>query len=167
VAEHSSHRRPRAGIDALKRLPCPLCGEPLEPARGRHGLVWLCHGCHAGAVALPVLQRVAARGFVTNIWQAALHGGGKRSRHLCPSCALPFTTLAGSGMRVDVCIRCFWVWLGPRALVSLGGGRPALPAPAEPPSGWSRRRIGKDQVLMLDAPRALGALAAEVIGDAK
>lgn len=145
-------------------MPCPLCGEPLEAGRSRHGLVWLCHGCRAGAAALPVLQKVATSAFVTGIWQAALHGGGRRSRHLCPSCALPFTTLAGSGMRIDVCIRCYWVWLGPRALAAMG--KPALPAP-QPPSGWSRRRIGKDQVLMLDAPRALGTLAAEVITDAK
>src|SRR5690349_22382981 len=94
-------------------LPCPLCASVLEAASGPHGLVWVCRPCRAGAATLPVLRRVAPRGFVNRVWQTALHGG-RDSILVCPSCAMPFTEIADAGGELQVCTRCFWVWVGPR-----------------------------------------------------
>jgi hypothetical protein len=149
---------PRHRADALREMPCPLCGETLELASGRHGLVFICRGCRAGAAALPVLRHVAPATLVDRLWQAALHGGGRRSARRCPSCGGRFTTLVARDARVDVCVTCLWVWLGPGGLASLGSPstRRALP-PALPRAG---------DVPLLEAPRALGTLAARVIRDA-
>jgi hypothetical protein len=146
----------------LDDLPCPLCGRSLEPAPGKHGVVWLCRGCRAGAATLPILRQVAPRVFVNHLWQAALHHG-RSSRLVCPSCAEPFTQLVPAGTRLDpgqleVCVRCHWVWLNPRVLSSLSAGagddgrllvdESAVRAPAVAPR---------------EARRLLGSLAAGVV----
>ncbi len=135
-------------------LACPLCSGTLAPTRGRHGLVWLCRSCRAGAATLPVLREFAPRTFVNGLWQAALHGG-RPSTLVCPSCRRRFTRLVAGGAgdeahRLDVCIRCFWVWVDADGLSAFaaparigGARRPALPPP--------------------DARRALGVLAAGVV----
>ncbi len=106
----------------MKPLPCPLCRASLEPTPRRHGLVWVCRICCAGAVTLPILRQVAPRPFVNTLWQAALHQG-RTSRVMCPACQQPFTELKGVDAVVNaqlkVCVRCFWVWLRPEALPSL------------------------------------------------
>jgi len=103
-------------------MPCPSCRGELEPTPGRHGIVWLCRSCRAGAATLPILRRIAPRAFVDQVWQAALHEGRASSTH-CPSCGQPFTTFRGSEATVEpeleVCTRCYWVWLGPASLSSL------------------------------------------------
>lgn len=112
-------------------LPCPLCGEHLEPTKRRHGLVWVCHTCRAGAVTLPILRQAASRAFVNQLWQTALHHG-RPSRVRCPACRLPFTEFRGATATVNsqlkVCVRCFWVWLCPGALVSSSEAESSLPA---------------------------------------
>ena len=106
----------------LTALSCPLCHGPLEPYYGPHGVVWLCGACRAGAATVPVLRQIAPDAFVNHLWQAALHEG-RRSRLICPSCDRPFTEFVGTGIavspRLEVCVRCFWVWLGPRALAAV------------------------------------------------
>jgi ribosomal protein L37AE/L43A len=156
---HETHTaQPGRPAYALREMPCPLCGEALELASGRHGLVFVCRGCHAGAATLPVLRQVAPATLVDRLWQAALHGGGRRSPRRCPSCGARFTTLRAPDARVDVCITCLWVWLGPGGLASLGSiaTRRALP-PALPHAG---------NLPLLEAPRTLGTLTARVIRDA-
>lgn len=69
----------------MESLPCPLCRECLAPIRRRHGLVWVCRGCRAGAVTLPILRQVAPQPFVNQLWQAALHNG-RTARVMCPGC---------------------------------------------------------------------------------
>ena len=129
----------------MEPLPCPLCRGFLEPTTGRHGLVWLCRACRAGAATLPILRQVAPRAFVNRLWQAALHNG-RTSALVCPSCAQPFTEFVGAGAAVDlrlvVCVRCFWVWLGPKELSSLSAAAPAA---------------------AVDARHILGSLAAGVL----
>src|SRR5262245_49106517 len=98
---------------------CPGCGAELEPTAGRHGIVWLCRVCRAGAATLPILRHVAPRDFVNQVWQAALQNGVP-SAQICPSCTQPFTTFTGSRARIEppleVCTRCYWVWLSSAAL---------------------------------------------------
>ncbi len=98
----------------MEALSCPLCGGSLEPRRGRHGLVWWCDTCGAGAATLPILREVAPPALVNQLWQAALHEG-RTSAIVCPSCARPFTELVDSGLgpQPRVCVRCFWVWFAP------------------------------------------------------
>jgi hypothetical protein len=97
----------------LEQLPCPGCGAFLERGAGRHGLVWLCRDCHAGAVNLPVLRQSAPATFVNRLWQAALHRS-RPSRQWCPACAQPFSALGWDRLWGDapirVCVRCHWVW---------------------------------------------------------
>jgi ribosomal protein L37AE/L43A len=145
-------------VSRLEQLPCPSCGEYLERGKGRHGLVWLCRGCRAGAVTLPILRQVAPRAFVNHLWQAALHAG-RPSALRCPACAQPFTTFAARGdvaAQIKVCVRCFWVWFGSETLLAFSMP-PALP-PAAPLLTDAARR---DAVASGPAARrVLGSLAA-------
>lgn len=117
-------------------LPCPLCGEDLDPIKRQHGLVWVCRVCRAGAVTLPVLRQVAERSFVNQLWQTALHGG-RPSKLACPSCSQPFTEYRGANAamsaQLKVCVRCFWVWLRPGAFLSS-----SIPEPPPPSLGTGR-----------------------------
>src|SRR5215510_7065905 len=114
----------------MQALPCPLCRESLEPTTRRHGLVWVCRACRAGAVTLPILRQVASRPFVNQLWQAARHHG-RPSTVVCPACTQPFTEFRGASAAVTsqlkVCVRCFWVWLRPGALSSLSSVAPLPP----------------------------------------
>ena len=116
-------------------MPCPTCGAALQPTKGRHGIVWLCRACHAGAATLPILRQVAPREFVNQVWQAALQNGVPSARQ-CPSCTQPFTTFRGSNARIEpdleVCTRCYWVWLSSASLKLLSGvQQPRLPVRTE------------------------------------
>jgi len=115
---------------SLEELSCPLCRGSLERAQGRHGLVWLCRECRAGAVTVPVLRRVAPRAFVNDAWQTALRRG-RRSRLVCPACAEPFVevSVGRADPRMKACVRCFWVWLNPHALAAVLGTRRAKALP--------------------------------------
>jgi hypothetical protein len=150
-------------------MPCPLCEGELEPASRRHGIVWLCRSCRAGAATLPILRQVAPREFVNHLWQAALQDGIESPRR-CPSCTQPFTCFSGSRVevepRLEVCTRCFWVWLHPASLVRL--------APILAPSGAAllATRLASHSTASTLAPgqgeasRALCRLAAGVVLDA-
>jgi ribosomal protein L37AE/L43A len=151
-------------------LPCPSCRGSLEPTKGRHGLVWLCRSCHAGAATLPILRQVAPRAFVNHLWQAALHDG-RRSPLVCPSCARPFTKFARAGAavgaQIEVCVRCFWVWLSPSALSSLSAGvtpPPALDHVRELPR---RAAPPEPDTAAAEARHVLGSLAAGVLRRAR
>ena len=149
----------------LKPLACPCCRRLLEPTTGRHGLVWLCRSCRAGAATLPVLRQVAPRTFVNHLWQTALHGG-RVSTLRCPSCAQPFTELVGPGdgttaRQLEVCVGCFWVWLGPGTLSQLS---PELPPPA-PTRALARAPGTAPRIAAPDARRLLGSMTAGVLVD--
>jgi ribosomal protein L37AE/L43A len=145
----------RLTVSRLEELPCPSCGAYLERGKGRHGLVWLCRACRAGAVTLPILRQVAPRAFVNGLWQAALHDG-RPSAARCPACGQPFTGFARGDVaaRIKVCVRCFWVWFGAETLLAFSAPV-ALPPP---PLGAGARR---DAVASgAAARRVLGALGA-------
>jgi hypothetical protein len=110
-------------IAHLGQLPCPRCGEFLERGEGRYGLVWIC---------VPVLRKVAPRGFVNAIWQAALHDG-RPSRHACPGCTHPFVALGrrhAAPPQVEVCVRCYWVWFDSDLLAAFAANPLSLAAVA-------------------------------------
>ena len=121
------HMRRSTSLEELSR---PLCRGSLERAQGRHGLVWLCRECRAGAVTVPVLRRVAPRAFVNDAWQTALRRG-RRSRLVCPACAEPFVevSVGRADPRMKACVRCFWVWLNPHALAAVLGAHRAKALP--------------------------------------
>jgi hypothetical protein len=123
-------RRP-VKIVELERLSCAGCGDYLERGAGRHGLVWFCRECRAGAVTLPVLRQIAPRTFVNRVWQAALHAS-RPSRQWCPACAHPFSELGRDPLwgaaPIKVCTRCHWVWFSADLLATFDRG----PAPSPP-----------------------------------
>jgi len=100
----------------MQSLQCPVCRASLEPTSSLHGLVWLCRACRAGAATVPILRHVVPRAFVNRMWQAALHEG-RTSSLRCPSCGQPFTAVTAWGnIRLEVCVGCCWVWLGPKEI---------------------------------------------------
>jgi Zn-finger nucleic acid-binding protein len=143
---------------------CPSCRSELAPTAGRHGIVWLCATCRGGAATLPILRQVAPRDFVNQLWQAALQNG-RPSSQLCPSCTQPFTTFEKSRARVEphleVCTRCYWVWLSSASLKQLS----QIQEPAV------SRKIGRELLPLdlgrggveTDAKEALLRLAAKII----
>ena len=153
-------------VPRWERLPCPLCQRFLEPTKGRHGLVWLCRTCRAGAATLPILRQVAPRDFVNHLWQAALHDG-RPSALVCPSCARPFTRfLKPRGVaqpHLEVCVGCFWVWLGSESLSShVSAGE--LPPPLDQTRALVRRvALPPSPSAAVEARQALGSIAAGVI----
>jgi hypothetical protein len=149
----------------MEPLPCPLCREPLEPTPGRHGLVWVCRACRAGAATLPILRQVASRPFVNQLWQAALHNG-RTSAVVCPACTQPFTEFGGASAAVNsqlkVCIRCFWVWLNPEALSSTSAVAPRPPAFAQARALVEEAAVG-ESATAVEAGHVLSSLAARVL----
>lgn len=146
-------------------LPCPLCGEHLEPTKRRHGLVWVCHTCRAGAVTLPILRQAAPQTFINQLWQTALHHG-RPSRVRCPACRLPFTEFRGATATVNsqlkVCVRCFWVWLRPGALSSSATADSLPPTFAQAPALISEATREED-ISASEACQTLSTLAAGVL----
>jgi len=149
----------------MEPLPCPLCREFLEPTKRRYGLVWVCRTCRAGAVTLPILRQVASRPFVNHLWQTALHNG-RPSSVVCPACSQPFTDFRGASAAVNaqlkVCVRCFWVWLCPGALLS-----PTTTDLLPPALGLERALVQKanrkEAAAAVEAYNVLSSLAAEIL----
>lgn len=140
---------------------CPDCRSPLEPVTGRHGLVYVCGDCRGGVTTLAVLKKVAPREFVSHVWQAAWKHG-TASERACPSCARPLLEMRAPEVvlepRVDVCLRCYLVWLGAEAMA----GTPvheALPALAGP----TARAIAEAQGNQPGVIRELQAVADSVL----
>ncbi len=153
-------------ISRLEQLPCPRCGEYLERGKGRHGLVWLCRACHAGAVTVPVLRKAAPRAFVNQVWQAALHDG-RPSRARCPACEQPFTEFRGArGIahpQIKVCVRCYWVWFSPELLAALASGPTASIVLDGPRALLPDADRAESKVAPAEARRVLGVLGADAL----
>ena len=121
-------------MDPLEPMRCARCAGPLAAQAGRHGLVWVCADCVAGATTLGVLRHVAPRAFINHLWQAArLHG--EPSRKACPSCTQPLVELRPPKVEIEpaleVCCRCFLIWMERATLAALrvetpGRARPVL-----------------------------------------
>jgi hypothetical protein len=149
----------------MESLSCPLCGEWLVPTKRRHGLVWVCRVCRAGAVTLPILRQGASRPFVNQLWQMALHNG-RPSTLLCPACTRLFTECRGATAAVNsqlkVCVRCFWVWLRPGALLSPTAVQPLSPARGRG-QALGQGMVQEEGSAVVDACEVLSDLAAGVL----
>lgn len=154
-------------------LPCAGCAQPLEPQTTEQGTVWICRACVAGAATLGVIRKVAPREFINHIWQAA-RAFGRESELPCPSCTQPLLTFhpdeVSVSPKLEICCRCFFLWLDREALASLGltqrGRSPLREAAARLQahalaSGAPREMQGQDAVLL-----ALAAVSdvAELLG---
>jgi hypothetical protein len=119
-------------VKPLDPMRCPTCAGPLVSQPGRHGIVWVCGACVAGATTLGVLRHVAPKAFINHLWQAArLHGS--LSAKACPSCTQPLLELRPPQVviepRLEVCCRCFLIWMERPTLETLRvqpGRPPAL-----------------------------------------
>jgi hypothetical protein len=111
----------------LDPMLCALCRGPLVGQPGRHGIVWVCASCAAGATTLGVLRHVAPKAFINHLWQAArLHG--TTSAKACPSCTQPLVELRPPQVEIEpaleVCCRCFLIWMERPTLQALRVDRP-------------------------------------------
>jgi hypothetical protein len=107
---------------AIDPMLCACCSQPLEYRRTTHGIVWVCPPCLAGATTLGVIRSVAPREFVNHLWQAARRASTASAKR-CPSCTQPLTDLSGAVAELrpslEVCCRCFLIWLDQPALSAL------------------------------------------------
>ena len=154
-------------MDPLDPMRCPICAGPLVSQPGRHGIVWVCGGCVAGATTLGVLRHVAPKAFINHLWQAArLHGS--LSSKACPSCTQPLLELRPPQVVIEpaleVCCRCFLIWMERATLETLrvqpprpkalGAGGRSLRATATAPRGdaeGQRALLGGAAGAILDA----------------
>ncbi len=153
----------------LEPLPCPLCHAPLEGVTGRHGVVWVCRLCEAGATTVGVVRQVAPREFVNHLWQAAqTHGVASPLR--CPSCTQALISL-GPEVAIEpaaqVCVRCFLVWLGQDSLAALplSEGYPGTPVAVHHALAHAQGGERRDMAAFRHEAGAVLLLAAWAIGE--
>src|SRR5262245_66460746 len=138
---------------------CPICAGPLTSQPGRHGIVWVCGACVAGATTLGVLRHVAPKAFINHLWQAArLHGS--LSTKACPSCTQPLLELRPPQVviepRLEVCCRCFLIWMERPPLQALRmPPPPALGAGARLGAGTPRENAEGQRALLGGAAGAI------------
>jgi len=109
----------------------------------------------AGATTLGVLRHVAPKAFINHLWQAArLHGS--LSSKICPSCTQPLIELRPPQVVIepalDVCCRCFLIWMERPTLEALRVQPPrprALGAGPALATGGDRRTAAEGQRALL------------------
>jgi hypothetical protein len=143
-------------MDPLDPMRCATCGGPLVSEPGRHGIVWVCGTCVAGATTIGVLRHVAPKAFINHLWQAArLHGS--LSRKICPSCTQPLIELRPPQVEIEpaleVCCRCFLIWMEKPALTALAAvpQRPRLLGAGAPEREGQRALLGGAAEAIRDA----------------
>ncbi|HKR54300.1 MAG TPA: zf-TFIIB domain-containing protein, partial [Chthoniobacterales bacterium] len=93
-------------------LLCPACRIPLTEMRTGTGIIWRCEKCDGRAVSLQLLRRTFTPESINPLWLHAIHNEGSSARP-CPSCGNPMIEVAldsSSGIKVDVCRICEFVW---------------------------------------------------------
>jgi Zn-finger nucleic acid-binding protein len=93
-------------------LRCPACRIPLTEMRTGTGIIWRCEKCDGRAVGLQLLRRTFTPGSINPLWLHAIHNEGSIARP-CPSCGNPMFEVAldsSSGIRIEVCRICEFVW---------------------------------------------------------
>lgn len=95
---------------------CPRCDHRLERVQRREGVFWRCGRCRGQALAISLLRRTQARGYVDRIWMQARTERNVRGRP-CPACARSMVEVPvghdEADHRLDVCTRCQFVWFDP------------------------------------------------------
>jgi Zn-finger nucleic acid-binding protein len=102
--------RHHSRVDA--ELLCPACRIPLTETRTRNGIIWRCEKCDGRAVGLQLLRRTFTPESINPLWLHAIHNEGSSARP-CPSCGNAMIEVAldsSSGIRVEVCRLCEFVW---------------------------------------------------------
>src|SRR6266536_4928390 len=97
-------------VDA--ELLCPACRIPLTEIRTGNGIIWRCEKCDGRAVGLQLLRRTFTPESINPLWLHAIHNEGSSARP-CPSCGNAMIEVAldsSSGIRVEVCRICEFVW---------------------------------------------------------
>jgi len=80
--------------------------------RTGNGIIWRCEKCDGRAVGLQLLRRTFAPESINPLWLHAIHNEGRTARP-CPSCGNAMIEVAldsSSGIRVEVCRICEFVW---------------------------------------------------------
>ena len=93
-------------------LLCPACRIPLTEMRTGKGVLWHCEKCDGRAVGLGLLRDTFKPESINPLWLHAIHDEGQRARP-CPSCGNAMIEVAlgsASGIRVEVCRICEFVW---------------------------------------------------------
>ena len=93
-------------------LLCPACRIPLTEIRTGNGIIWRCEKCDGRAVGLQLLRRTFTPESINQLWLHAIHKEGSSARP-CPSCGNVMIEVAldsSSGIRVEVCRICEFVW---------------------------------------------------------
>lgn len=116
-------------------LPCPACRIPLTEVRTQHGIIWRCEKCDGRAVGLQLLRRTFTAESINPFWLHAIHNEGSSGRR-CPSCGNAMIEVGlddSSGIRVEVCRICEFVWFDAGETQSLQVQPASKPAPAPLP----------------------------------
>jgi Zn-finger nucleic acid-binding protein len=116
-------------------LPCPACRIPLTEVRAAHGIIWRCEKCDGRAVGLQLLRRTFTAESINPLWLHAIHNEGSSGRR-CPSCGNGMIEVGlnnSSGIRVEVCRICEFVWFDAGETQSLQVQSACKPAPAALP----------------------------------
>jgi hypothetical protein len=145
---------PRPAAKPLDPMRCATCSGPLVSQPGRHGIVWVCGACVAGATTVGVLRHVAPKAFINHLWQAArLHGS--LSAKACPSCTQPLLELRPPQVviepRLEVCCRCFLIWMERPTLLALRMPPPPALGPGRDTEEGQRALLGGAAGAILDA----------------
>jgi Zn-finger nucleic acid-binding protein len=141
-------------VDA--ELLCPACRIPLTEMRTGNGIIWRCEKCDGRAVGLQLLRRTFTPESINPLWLHAIHNEGRSARP-CPSCGNAMFEVAldsSSGIRVEVCRICEFVWFDAGETQTLQA-RP-LPKPPEPLPQRVRETIALAKVQQL-AEQARGS----------
>jgi Zn-finger nucleic acid-binding protein len=134
-------------VDA--ELLCPACRIPLAKIRTSNGIIWRCENCDGRAVGLQLLRRTFTPESINPLWLHAIHNEGSSARP-CPSCGNVMIEVAldsGSGIRVEVCRICEFVWFDSGETQTLKA-RP-LPKPPTPLPQKVREAIALAKVQQL------------------
>ena len=76
------------------------------------GIIWRCEKCDGRAVGLQLLRHTFTPASINPLWLHAIHKEGSVARP-CPSCGNPMIEVAldaSSGIRIEVCRVCEFVW---------------------------------------------------------
>jgi len=113
-------------------LLCPACRIPLTEMRTGTGIIWRCENCDGRAVGLQLLRRTFTPESINPLWLHAIHNEGSSARP-CPSCSNPMIEVAldsSSGIKVEVCKICEFVWFDKGETQPLQVRPPPKPPPA-------------------------------------
>jgi len=111
---------------------CPDCGSGLTRKPDKVGIFWVCQDCGGRAVSVALLRKTIGADRVKAIWSQAIRVPADDGKS-CPICSRAMAQvtmgLAGSGLDLDVCKRCEFVWFDPTEYESIP---PPPPKPKDP-----------------------------------